>query len=80
MVRPFSRPSIDLGGSGPRRAWKHVRAAQVSVGDTLAGHGTIARGFAGPEGMIVLWFDGPPEREQRFEADDVVHAFTVATD
>lgn len=41
MVKPFSRPSVDLGGA--KKEWREVEARTLLVGDLVMGLGLITR-------------------------------------
>lgn len=44
MPKPFARPSISVGGSGPKavkRDWKQTPVHKVAVGDTVADVGEV---------------------------------------
>jgi hypothetical protein len=42
--KPFSRPSISLGGAPvEKKEWKSVPVGSLRVGDLILGHGAITR-------------------------------------
>lgn len=74
MPKPFSRPSINLGG-GPKKDWQEVEVQVLVRGDTVRGWGTVEWiDIDHQEPMVTItWVNG---RTSVFDPYDVVTAFT----
>jgi len=73
--KPFSRPSINLGG-GPKKDWQEVEVQVLVRGDTVRGFGTIDWIDIDQEVSMVAvtWQNGTMSL---FDPTDVVTAFTA---
>lgn len=73
--KPFSRPSINLGG-GPKKDWQEVEVQALVRGDNVRGYGTIEwvgwNDFG--DAVTILWVNG---KSTVFAPFDKVTAFTA---
>lgn len=75
IPKPFSRPSINLGG-GPKKDWQEVEVQSLVRGDNVRGYGSIERvDWDDMEQTVtILWVNG---RTSLFAQFDKVTAFTA---
>lgn len=71
---PFSRPSISVSDSKPRR-WLDVPVHALSEGDNVRGHGVISRISVDEDEYHIIWQNGTTSM---WDAHDEVTAFTEA--
>jgi hypothetical protein len=77
MVKPFSRPSINLGG--PKREWKYIEAQYVEVGDLVGDRGKVGNvetylGYMDPANLYETIIS-TPKGVFVFKATDVLYVF-----
>lgn len=75
IPKPFSRPSINLGG-GPKKDWQEVEVQVLVRGDNVRGYGTIEwiehNDFG--DSITIKWSNGETSLFAQF---DKVTAFTA---
>lgn len=72
--KPFSRPSMTLGGGTPvTREWQHVTPDTLSVGDTVADFGLLTKV---DEGIFHMVLDNVSGDQSYAPFDRTVFAFT----
>lgn len=74
--KPFARPSIEIGRSGPKRSWAHVPASVLAQGDTVSGVG-ILESVTTKAGLVIV--RNVSGRAETFYGDQVVYAFVLPT-
>lgn len=78
IPKPFSRPSISLGG-GPKKDWQEVETHVLVRGDNVRGYGVIEKidwvDYSPDNSVITIqWVNGDTTS---FSPSDVVTAFTA---
>jgi hypothetical protein len=81
MVKPFSRPSIDLGKV--TRKWQDVEAQYLDIGDLIPDYGKIQQFKIFYHEEDKQWYaiatfreDAEAHIRYRWKATEIVHAFT----
>jgi hypothetical protein len=71
--KPFSRPSISLGG-GEKKEWREVNVYSLKPGDIVRGFGAVEQVSDYGDGVVIIWRN---ETRSYLSPGDVVTAFVT---
>jgi len=76
MPAPFTRPSLTVGDTPVKRAWRDIPAEELSIGDTVPGIGTIDEVHRAQQAPFTVTVRGGDDNFRAFNHTDRVFAFT----
>lgn len=78
---PFRRPSISINRDAPRREWRWVSPAELTVGDTITGRGVVLEvqpHTVPEEGIWEYWVVAGEHQPITYPGTEQVWAFVFA--